>query len=128
MKLPYLHGSPLLKYERALAKLASNFSGLEEIIVDESELPSEIIPKTVMQSMQAPLAEQESVLRELIARLPLFEYHAAAGGEVWNPLAESLQDFRARHRRKGKVTLWRDWGQFPTAAEVEQWLDRWLDS
>ena len=124
-----LHESPvLLKYEHELLKLVSNFGGIEDVVEDPSELPSEAITAILRQCLIAPPEKQARSLCSKIARLSLFEYHAvSAKGDIWNPLSESLQDFRARHRRKGKITLWRDWGQYPTAAEVEQWLDRWLE-
>lgn len=124
----FYESSVLVKYERALLKITENFSGIEDVVENRTEIPSEAIPEIITQCVNSPLEQQEKLLRTKISRLPLFEYHAAVNGDIWNPLSESLREFRARHRRKGKLTLWRDWGQYPTAAEVEQWLDRWLES
>ena len=131
MKLnPLFYKSPaLVKYERALLKITKNFSGIEGVIENPAEMPFEAISEIIARCVESPAEQQEELLRALVSRFPLFEYHAAAAnGDIWNPLSESLREFRARHRCKGKVTLWRDWGQYPTATEVEQWLDRWLES
>ncbi|MDH4275709.1 MAG: hypothetical protein OEW08_11760 [Gammaproteobacteria bacterium] len=103
-----------------LMTLIAHYNGLGEII----ELP-QLSPirqfADVVEAAAASHRELRAVLlRQRLARLPVFYYRAAhlTTGECWKPLVEPLCAFTQR----GPTRYWQHWLPQPTPAQVEVWL------
>jgi len=122
--LAHIHEAGLGPWIEPCRVLLEHLRGLERVIEDPDELPSAVVLGALRAAIAAPGPRQATILRHQLCRLPLFEYRAAAAGEMWHPLVVPLEDFLKRHGNA--VHFWRDWAPWPRPEEVSKWLEQWV--
>ena len=105
--------------------LAYNFQSLEQIIELPADYPAVIIADAIADALSTQdETHKPDVLRQRLSQLPLFEYRVVANSDLWNPLHESLTDFRQRHDTP--LRFWHERFRMPDTRQVSAWLDQWV--
>lgn len=105
-------------WARVCMTLLSLTDGIERFIDSEDEHPHRDLKERVQQALSTNDADK---LRE-IAGLHVFEYRAMSEQtlELWQPLAETFNQFDQRHL--GKIRVWKAGSAYPDRAAIEEWL------
>lgn len=93
-------------------------AGIEGFMEDDDEHPH----CDLRQRVQRALAMKEEAKLLDISGLHVFEYRVMSEEtlELWQPLAESLEQFQGRHGANTRV--WKAFSTRPSRATIEAWL------
>lgn len=119
-----IHEAGIIRWIEPCRMLLEHYSGLERVINELTDLPSPVVLDALRTALAAPPMRRAAILRHRLCHLPLFKYHAAAAGEMWDPLTVALEHFAGRHNNA--VHVWRDQAPWPSPIDVSRWLDRWV--
>ena len=113
-----LSRSGLEAWARVCLTLLALTAGIERYMEREAEHPH----RDLLQRVQRALSSEDEAALFEIAGLHVFEYRVMSEEtlELWQPLQESLEQFRKRHTEN--VRVWRDFSAHPPRAEIEKWL------
>lgn len=108
----------LESWARACISLLALTKGIEAFMDDEGEYPHQDLKQRVKRALSM---NEEAKLLD-IAGLYVFEYRVMSEEtrELWQPLAESFEQFQERHGNKTRV--WRDFSPHPNRTTIEDWL------
>lgn len=119
-----LEGLGLRGFIAPLTLLVERVSGIEMALDAEDEPLEAVLRQQLVRC--APLATDEArlFLMQVCVGLPIFRYRAgaASGPEVWQPLRESLCQFREQH---GELVFWSEGDLRPAISETLDWLHTW---
>ena len=114
----------LRNFSAPLALLMERVAGIE-MALDTGEERVEAVLRQQLAKCSEQSAEASRVfVMQVCVGLPVFRYRAGAakGPEVWQPLLESLRQFRERH---GEVVFWQESDLRPSIPETLEWLRSW---
>jgi hypothetical protein len=104
--------------------ILEHLCSFQQVIGSPVELPSAAELFAWRTGLAAPQTQQAAILRHYLCRLSRFAYRAAAGCELWYPLAEPLEGFL--ERQDNAVQSLRKWTFWHRRDEVSESLDQWV--
>ncbi len=119
-----LEGLGLRGFIAPLTLLLERVSGIEVALDAEDEQLESVLRQQLGNCALLPPDEARLLLMQVCVGLPVFRYRAgaASGPEVWQPLHESLRQFRVQH---GELVFWSDGELRPAIPETLEWLRTW---
>lgn len=119
-----LEGLGLRCFIAPLTLLLERSSGIELAFDSEDECMEGVLRQQLDQCAKLAPDEARLLLMQVCVGLPTFRYRAdaATGPEVWNPLHESLRQFR---EQQGELVFWSDGDLRPAVPETLEWLRTW---
>jgi len=119
-----LEGLGLRGFIAPLTLLVERVSGIEMALDAEDEQLEATLLQQLGHCAALPADEARLFLMQVCVGLPIFRYRAgaASGPEVWQPLCESLRQFREQH---GELVFWSEDDLRPAIPETLEWLRAW---
>lgn len=119
-----LEGLGLRCFIAPLTLLLERVSGIEMALDAEDEQLEAVLRQQLDHCAVLSAGEARLFLMQVCVGLPVFRYRAgaASGPEVWNPLRESLRQFREQH---GDLVFWSEGDLRPAIPETLEWLRTW---
>ncbi|MGQ0700316.1 MAG: hypothetical protein ACT4PZ_19005 [Panacagrimonas sp.] len=114
----------LRSFAAPLTLLLERLAAIDMVLDADEERAEAIFNRQLAECVHLSPVEARVFLMQVCVGLPAFRYRAGAvtGRAVWQPLRESLHQFREQY---GDLVFWLDGDLCPSVPETLEWLKSW---